>query len=216
MPIYTFTCGGCGHKYTSSNPSGPPRCPNCGAIIGSTLTEEGKLMRHTGRVTTEKFKDEAHKGILNWLFNSRDSSSEAGGGDKKYSSFPLGFFILLIFIAFFVSLFFVALTNLTILWVVLGIFSFITSAFIISNNKFQKDQKGFMDKKFPVISILVLVMSFTFVLGANNVGAKLPSLFKITDTEVRPSLIGTMSVAKGTLTSKYALLGAGPNKFLSQ
>ncbi|MBS3151632.1 zinc ribbon domain-containing protein [Candidatus Woesearchaeota archaeon] len=102
MPIYTFTCGGCGHKYTSSNPSGPPRCPNCGAIIGSTLTEEGKLMRHTGRVTTEKFKDEAHKGILNWLFNSRDSSSEAGGGDKKYSSFPLGFFILLIFIAFFV------------------------------------------------------------------------------------------------------------------
>src|SRR3989339_431133 len=123
---------------------------------------------------------------------------------------------IFIFIAFFVSLFFVALTNLTILWVVLGIFSFITSAFIISNNKFQKDQKGFMGKKFPVISILVLVMSFTFVLGANNVGAKLPSLFKITDTEVRPSLIGTMSVAKGTLTSKYALLGAGPNKFLSQ
>ncbi|MBU1557549.1 tetratricopeptide repeat protein [Patescibacteria group bacterium] len=121
------------------------------------------------------------------------------------------------FIILTLSLFFIALVNFTTVWVVIGIFAFILVSFIISSNKFStKTPAGLKSKKFPTISLVVVFMTLLFIIGGNNIGGQLSNHFGISNTEVRPSVQGTWDVAQGTLKTKQAFLGAGPNKFVSQ
>lgn len=119
-----------------------------------------------------------------------------------------------------VSLFFIALVNLSLVWIVVGLFAFVLISYIFSSNRV-KAGDGEKTKKFPIISFLVVLLTVIVLLGnvsgnGNNIGGALSSAFSISNTEVRPSWQGTYDIAKNTLSSKQVLLGAGPNKFVNQ
>ena len=124
---------------------------------------------------------------------------------------------ILSFVTLVLSLFFMALVNFTTVWVLVGTFSFILVSFIISSNKFStKTPVGLKSKKFPIISLIVVLMALFFSISGDTVGKSISNYYDVSSSEVRPSLSGTWDIAKQTLKTKYAFLGAGPNKFSNQ
>jgi hypothetical protein len=65
---------------------------------------------------------------------------------------------------------------------------------------------------FSGIPFIVVIVCLLFFIGGNSIGGFLPNYFGISNTEVRPSLLSTVSVAKNTLM-KDPILGSGPNSF---
>ncbi|MDD2935219.1 MAG: tetratricopeptide repeat protein [Candidatus Pacebacteria bacterium] len=130
------------------------------------------------------------------------------------------------YIVLLISLFFVALVNFNTVWIVLGIFSFVLVAYVISANKFSIEAPaGLKMKRIPAISFLVMVLAVAIVLGnygdrntTDNVslGETLGSYFEISSSELKLTPLGTWNIAKETLKTKSALLGAGPNRFVNQ
>ena len=133
---------------------------------------------------------------------------------------------ILSYVVLLVSLFFVALVNFNTVWMVLGIFSFVLVAYVISANKFSIEAPaGLKIKRIPAISFLVMVLSVAIVLGnygdrnaVENIslGETLSSYFKVSSSELKLTPLGTWNISKETLKSKSALLGVGPNRFVNQ
>lgn len=117
-----------------------------------------------------------------------------------------------IFISIFllVSLFFVLLVNIPVIWCLVGVFSLFIFIYKVSISGLIVS--GISQKRFPAIPFIIVVASLLFFIGGNLIGSFLPNKFGISNIEVRPSFISTMSVAKSVLT-KDPILGAGPNRF---
>lgn len=113
------------------------------------------------------------------------------------------------------SLFFLALVNFSVIWVILGVCSSLFILYSIFSGV--EGQVSFVDriKKIPLYPLVVLIISVVFVVWGNTVGAYLANKLSVTNLEVRPSLSVTMDIARNTIKSK-PLFGSGPNTFVSQ
>src|SRR3989338_628366 len=133
---------------------------------------------------------------------------------------------VLSYVVLLVSLFFVALVNFNTVWIVLGIFSFVLVSYIISANKFSLETPGgFKAKRLPIVSFLVIVLSTAIVLGNygdagttdnTSLGETLSNRFSVVSSELKLTPLGTWEIAKETLKSRSAFLGAGPNRFVTE
>ena len=116
------------------------------------------------------------------------------------------------------SLFFVALVNFSVIWVILGITAFL----YILYSLFTVDMMGGMPmswsarlKKLPLLPTIVFVLAIVFIIWSNSLGAFLANKLQITNVEVRPSLAVTMEIARNTIKAQ-PLFGSGPNTFVTQ
>ena len=112
------------------------------------------------------------------------------------------------------SLILSATVNFPLVWKFFGIFALIIFVFKISffYGKKPKEEGISEGKHFPALSFFIVVISILFIMYGQFIGEFLPNRLGLSNVEVRPSFIATMSVAKNALM-KDPILGAGPNKF---
>ncbi len=139
-------------------------------------------------------------------------------------------FRVLVLVALILSLFFLAVVNFSLTWIVLGLFSLIFFVYLLSFKK----EKGAVDisaepsmtvsssdtpdtvsRPIPRASLFVLIVSLVFILGGGLIGNSISAKLGINEIEVRPSWDATYSIAKEAL-AKSPLLGTGPNRFLNE
>ncbi len=135
-------------------------------------------------------------------------------------------FKVILWLALLTSLFFLMLVNFWLLWLILGLFSLIFLVLLLSFGQTHtpvrrsaEDEILFGEphfiRKVPLPSLVVLLISVVFILGGNTIGEKMGSVFTISQNEARLSWGSTVEVVKETLQVS-PLLGAGPNKFISE
>jgi len=117
------------------------------------------------------------------------------------------------YITLVMTLLFVALVNFFSIWLIISILSL---ALIVYNLLVNKTPEGKIEKKgISMTSVVVFVISLMFIFAKGPVGGFLPSLFNISNFEVRPSVGATVDIAQATLAQDL-VLGAGPNEFTKQ
>lgn len=121
-------------------------------------------------------------------------------------------------IALLLSMFFLSLVNFGVIWIILGITSFLFILYkIFSIESYDSESTSFVQKikRIPLYSSLVLFVSVVFVVWGGLVGGYLVERFDAGNIEIRPTLSVTMEIARNTLAS-HPLFGAGPNKFVNE
>lgn len=114
----------------------------------------------------------------------------------------------ILYIIFVLSLFFLAISNLFIIWLIVGLFALFIFVYLLVFSEREKNTIV----HFPAISFVTILVSLIFLLTNNFFGSYLSNKFKIPEPEIRPSLSSTYSVAKSVFLKK-AVLGVGPNRF---
>jgi tetratricopeptide (TPR) repeat protein len=126
-----------------------------------------------------------------------------------------------------VSLFFLSVINFRAVWLVLGAFALIFFLYNFSFNRARLTQEspvqGTGKRALPVISLVVLVISFIFIFFQGNIyetlskdiGIKPLDRFIVSNLEVSPSWSSTFQIAKNSFM-KHPLLGVGPNRFINE
>ncbi|MBI2630925.1 hypothetical protein HYW73_01755 [Candidatus Nomurabacteria bacterium] len=102
--------------------------------------------------------------------------------------------------------------NFPLVWILLGISAliiFVYKAFISFS---MRDEDGQKDKSFPAVSFIVVMISLLFFVSGQFIGNIIPNYLKISNTEVGPSFLDTMSATKNVLL-KDPVFGLGPNRF---
>jgi tetratricopeptide (TPR) repeat protein len=123
------------------------------------------------------------------------------------------FMRILLHIALGLSLFFIAVVNFKVLWIVLGIISLIFTGYNFYTNKTKSGQVSV--KHLSKYSVAVLVLSLLFIVFHTGLGTFISTKLKIFTVDVRPNVSVTYNIAKQTLKDSY-ILGSGPNSFVFQ
>ncbi|MBX4216275.1 hypothetical protein KW797_05010, partial [Candidatus Parcubacteria bacterium] len=130
---------------------------------------------------------------------------------------------LLLYAVIAVSLFFLALINFPLAWLVTGIAALVLVVYGVYMNRELMGQAptapsiSVREVRLPIAPIVVVLLASLFYIGSASLGAFLPNKFGISQLEVRPSLGATFEVAKASLSSPSKLLfGSGPNRFSSE
>lgn len=124
-----------------------------------------------------------------------------------------------------ISLFFLATTNFSYVWIMVGLSSAIAFTYLyISRQKVE----GAGQKRVSKAAVIVFVLALLFVFPKGPVwvinhapqfvqttAGKVVSFFSVGDVEVRPSLSYTLDIAIETLKHD-PVFGVGPNKFVDQ
>lgn len=124
----------------------------------------------------------------------------------------------LLTLALLLSLFFLSIVNFSIIWVVIGLVSFLFILYrVFSLQNYTQEPVSFKSKlsKIPVYSAIVLVLSVAFVIWGNILGGYLVQKLNVANIEIRPSLSLTMEIARNTI-SNHPLFGSGPNNFINE
>ncbi|MBU4536547.1 tetratricopeptide repeat protein [Patescibacteria group bacterium] len=113
-----------------------------------------------------------------------------------------------------VSLLFIWLVNFNLVWVFLMLASLFLIIYNLFFNKRQEEPVNYSKLyKTPAPYVFVITLLFVFLQG--TIGGILPSMFGISNLEVRPTITSTLDIAKSTLATD-PLLGVGPSKFVNQ
>lgn len=110
-----------------------------------------------------------------------------------------------------ISLVFTAIVNLSLSWILLGIFALIVFVFKVVTYSHLK-QSPENEARFPILPLFVVILAILFFISGGMVRGFLPAKLGISNTEISPSLKTTLVIAKDTITND-PLLGAGPNRF---
>lgn len=136
-------------------------------------------------------------------------------------------FKMLAYAALIVSLLLLMVVNFSLVWFVLGLFSLVVLVYLISFRGAEENSSEAahplldaspvirQNRRIPLPSLLVLLISVAFMLAGNTLGNGISSFFRLSNIEARPSWPATFLVARQTLIED-PLLGAGPNQFVSQ
>ncbi len=109
------------------------------------------------------------------------------------------------------SLIFTAIINLSLSWILLGIFSLVVFVFkVVTYSHLKQSQEN--EAHFPVLPLFVVILAILFFVSGGMVRGFLPTKLGISNTEVSPSLKTTLFIAKDTLKTD-PLFGSGPNRF---
>lgn len=131
-----------------------------------------------------------------------------------------GFFRLLVYVSFVISLVFLALINFVVVWMIVGLFGLVFLVYLLSLRqglKARSDPESVLPpvKNIPLLSLIVLVISLAFLLSGNRLSDPLQNYFGINHFEVRPTFSATMEIAESTF-AESPIFGSGPNRFLNQ
>ena len=139
-----------------------------------------------------------------------------------------GKFRIMLLVALFVSVFFLALVNFQAVWYVVGIFSLIFFVYFLSYNVVvPKKSSGALladdtavnirtgHRKIPIISLVLVIVSFFFIIGSSQLSSMISGWFGISVIEARPNWTATWDIAKSTL-KEDPMFGIGPNRFASK
>lgn len=116
------------------------------------------------------------------------------------------------------SIVFLVIINFTTVWFVVGIFSLILFVYsLMFKSKEQIDTAGSITeaspkKKFPLIPLLIFIISLVFVISGGLFTDTISSTFGTFQLEARPSWQSTFEIAGKTL-KENPILGVGPNRF---
>ena len=129
-----------------------------------------------------------------------------------------------------VSLFFLAVVNFQMVWIIVGLFAlgfFVHSISIGRFNWKKAGPEGIQEEHgsstngeegispMSTAALIVLVVSVLFVLGGTTIGSVLSNQFNISQIEARPSFQSTIDVGRETYKENF-LFGSGPNTFVKQ
>lgn len=110
---------------------------------------------------------------------------------------------------------FLAIINVSLVWLLVGLFASIMFVYSISiqhaykpNNQEITQNK----KKFPFISLLLVLISFIFLFGGQNISGFIAKYVSVSNIDVRPSVTSTFNVAWKAIKHN-PILGTGPNTF---
>lgn len=128
------------------------------------------------------------------------------------------FMKLILSTALVLSLFFLALVNFSLIWMILAISCFLFILYSIFST--EPDHNGVVSLKnrlvnTPIYALIVLIISVSFVVWGGTLGVALSEKFGISNVEVRPTLSVTLDIAKNTINDN-PLFGSGPNTFTAQ
>ena len=123
-------------------------------------------------------------------------------------------FLWLLYSLLVVSIFFLIVVNVPLVWLLVSVFSAIIFVYSISiQHAGVKIIHGIEDKKrFPFVSLIMVFISLIFLIGSTLIGNFVSKYIAISNLDIRPSVITTSQVAWQSLKAD-PLLGSGPNNF---
>ncbi len=113
------------------------------------------------------------------------------------------------------SFVFLAIINISFVWILIGIFSVVLLVYSIS---FQQAgvaifHGGENKKKFPFVAMISILICFVFIVGGTNISSFTNKYIPIPNIDIRPNISSTSHVAyKAFLYNP--VLGTGPNTFI--
>lgn len=113
------------------------------------------------------------------------------------------------------SLIVLAIVNFFAIWLVLGLVGLVVMMYALTKNRFSAEASSAAPDNTVVtvlLSVVVFVVSTTFVIGGPALGQTISNLTGVTYIEVRPSLSATTDIARAVY-SDNAFTGIGPNRF---
>ena len=109
---------------------------------------------------------------------------------------------------------FLIIVNVSLVWLLVGIFSVIIFVYSISLQhsgvKIIEGEEG--KKRFPFTSLIIIFVSLMFLIGGNLVNGFVSKYVNINNPNVRPSIVTTSGIAWKSIKHN-PLLGTGPDTF---
>ncbi len=113
-----------------------------------------------------------------------------------------------------VSLFFLAVVNLPLLWWLIGLFALAAFVFSLFAHAQRRSTHADGDNSLSVAALLVLVLSVLFVVGSPAITGTPARWANVGELGVRPAWQTTMNIG-GQVYKESALVGSGPGTFAS-
>lgn len=116
---------------------------------------------------------------------------------------------ILLIVAMVLGLFFVILTNIFMVWIVVGVSAILVLIYTLISNRFSEG------RYFPFLAFFLSLIALLFILANSLFGGMLANLLGATYIDVHPSL--SASVHTSLLSLQHnPVFGAGPNRFLRE
>lgn len=114
-----------------------------------------------------------------------------------------------------IGIFFLAIINIPLVWILVGLFSAIIFVYRISiqNTGVQSVEGTEEKKKFPFVALIVVFVSFIFLVGSGSIGTLISKYISVSNIDVRPSITTTSQIAWKAIKHN-PVLGTGPNTFV--
>ena len=113
------------------------------------------------------------------------------------------------------GLLFLIIINVSLVWLLVGLFSVIIFVYSISiqHTGVKVIQSEDSKKKFPFISLVIIFISFIFLMGSNLVNGFISNYVNLNNPDIRPSIVTTSQIAYKSFKHN-PLFGTGPNTFV--
>ena len=120
----------------------------------------------------------------------------------------------LLYLLVLMSLFFLVLTNVTFIWILVGIFSLIIFVYSISFQqvRLQESHEIKKEKKLPVMAFVVILVCLLFLIANSSISPFISRYFGFSNIDPRPSVSVTYDIALHSL-KQNPILGTGPSTF---
>lgn len=114
-----------------------------------------------------------------------------------------------------VGVFFLAIINIPLVWLLVGLFSAIIFVYSISIQQVGvKVIHGESEKKkFPFIALIIVFISFTFLVGSDSISGFISKYISVSNLDIRPSITTTSQIAWKAIKHN-PFFGTGPNTFV--
>lgn len=124
------------------------------------------------------------------------------------------FYFLQIFLIV-VSIFFLAIINIPLVWLLVGIFSVIIFVYSLSTQqqRARMSDNESQSKKFPFVALAVVFICFIFLVSSNSISGFISKYINVSNIDIRPSLTTTSQIAWKAIRYN-PFLGTGPNTFV--
>lgn len=117
-----------------------------------------------------------------------------------------------------VGLVFFMIVNIAFVWILVGLFSLIVFVYNISiqniKNKGENSDSSNHEKKLPIASLVVMIVSVLFIIGGNMFGGFISKYISASASNIRPSASATFHVAVQSIKHN-PFFGTGPNTFMA-
>ena len=110
---------------------------------------------------------------------------------------------------------FLIVINVPLVWVLIGLFSFVIFVYSISiqHAGVKIIQSEGHKKKFPFTSLVIIFISFISLVGSNLLGNLISNYVTLNNPDIRPSIVTTSQIAWKSIKHN-PLFGTGPNTFV--